>query len=255
MLRLTRTALAVAAMMLLIASTSVVAADGYVIYACLNPAGQVRFVRPGSACRRSERLVTWNTQGPPGPVGPQGPRGPQGLQGLQGPQGSNGANGPQGPGGALGPQGPQGPGASGPGPAFVLDSNDTIIGHYINRTGDVLVRIGADHFVVSATKDGFVPTGAFIYLDGGCTDTPSIVANVSADTLSQVALFKAGEAWLPDLAAVKINLPANSSFSWQNFFADGSSTPCAAGTFFNPITLMPLRSVPLSGFIAPFHLQ
>jgi hypothetical protein len=55
-LRLTRTAFAVAAMMLLIASTSVVAADGYVIYACLNPAGQVRFVRPGSACRRSERL-------------------------------------------------------------------------------------------------------------------------------------------------------------------------------------------------------
>jgi hypothetical protein len=216
MLRLTRTALAVAAMMLLIASTSVVAADGYVIYACLNPAGQVRFVRA---------------------------------------QGSNGANGPRGPEGAQGPQGPQGSASSGPGPAFVLDSNDTIIGHYINRTGDVLVHIGADQFVVGATKEGFVPTGAFIHLDAGCTDTPSIVANVSAGALSQVALFKAGEAWLPDLTAAKINMPANATFSWQNFFADGSSTPCAAGTFFSPITLMPLRSVPLSGFIAPFHLQ
>ena len=56
MLRLNRTTLALAAMLLLITSTAVVAADGYGIDICLNPTG----------------LVTWNSQGLPGPVGPQG---------------------------------------------------------------------------------------------------------------------------------------------------------------------------------------
>ena len=275
MLRLTRTTLGLAVLLLLIMSTSVVAADGYAIYACLNSAGQVRFVRAGSPCRTSERPVTWNTQGPPGPlgpqgpagpVGPQGPRGPLGLQGPQGPNGVNGPQGPQGPGGPKGsdgtngaegpqgPQGPQGPAASGPEPALVLDSNDVVIGQYISRTGDVLVHVGADHFVVAATQRGFVPTGSFIHRVAGCTDTPAI-ANANALPLAQVALVKTGEAWLPDFGARRNTLLADSPYFYQMFFADGSSTDCMEDVVWSEVTLTPLRKVPLNTFSAPFHLR
>ena len=258
MLQVTRTTLGLAVMLLLVTAASVVAADEFEIDICLNSAGHVRFVPPGTACRANERLVTWNSQGAPGPVGPQGPQGPQGPVGPKGSDGTDGAEGPQGPEGPegpQGPQGPQGPGASGPGPALVLDSNGIVIGRYISRTGDVLVQIGADHFVVGATQQGFVPTGSFVYQEAGCTDTPSIVANVNASALAQVALVKPGEAWLPDLVAAKINLPPNSTVFSQTWFADGSSTPCTQGVQFSAVTLTPLRLVPLGAFIAPFHLQ
>jgi hypothetical protein len=70
---------------------------------------------PRQRCRRGERLVTWNVQGPagaPGPAGPQGTPGPGGPQGAPGPAG---APGPQGPQGAAGPAGAPGErGATGP---------------------------------------------------------------------------------------------------------------------------------------------
>lgn len=254
MLRLTRTTLGLAGLLLMVTATSVVAADEFEIDICLNSAGNVRFVPPGTACRSNERLVTWNTRGAPGPVGPQGPQGPQGPLG---PQGADGPQGPQGPEGPQGPQGPQGPAASGPGPALVLDSNGTVVGHYINRTGDVLVHIQSDYFVVGATLQGFVPTGSFVYppTGVGCTGTPSTLSNVNASALAQVALVKPGQAWLPDLVAAKINVPAGSTGFAQTFFADGSSTPCMERFFPSAVSLTPLRPVPLGTFIAPFHLQ
>jgi Collagen triple helix repeat (20 copies) len=282
MLRLTRTTVWLAAMLLLVMATSVIAADDFETDICLNSSGHVRFIAPGSACRSNERLIIWSNQGPPGPQGPQGlqgPLGPQGLQGAQGPQGPQGPSGadgaagpqgPQGPGGAdgaagpqgplgpegpQGPQGPQGPAASGPGPALVLDRNDTVIGHYISRTGDVLVHIGADHFVVAATQQGFISTGSFIHREAGCTDTPAIAANANALSLAQVALVKPGEAWLPDFGATPITLPADSTYFFQRFFADGSSSACLEDVVFSAVTLTPLRKVLLSGFSAPFHLQ
>jgi hypothetical protein len=252
MLQLTRSTLGLAVVLLLVTAASAVAADGYEINICLNSAGNVRFVSPGTACRSNERLVTWNTQGALGPAGPQGSQGPQGVigpQGEVGPQGSNGANGVD---GAVGPQGPVAPG---PGPALVVDSNDAIIGRYINRTGDVLVTVGADHFVVGATLQGFVATGTFIHQEAGCLGPPAIVANANALSLTQVALVKPGEAWLPDFGASRITLPANSPYFYQVFFANGSSSRCMEDVVFSDVTLTPLRRIPLSGFRAPFHVQ
>ena len=40
------------------------------IHACVGPAGFVRVVHEATDCRRSERPLMWNVQGP---VGPQGP--------------------------------------------------------------------------------------------------------------------------------------------------------------------------------------
>jgi hypothetical protein len=137
----------------------------------------------------------------------------------------------------------------------VLDSNDTVIGRYISRTGDVLVHIGADHFVAAATRRGFTPTGSFIHREAGCTDEPTIAANASSPSLAQVALVKPGAAWLPDFGARRVTLPAGSPYFYQIFFADGSSTTCLEDVLYSDVTLTPLRQVPLSGFSAPFHLQ
>lgn len=221
MLRVTRSSIGLSLVLLLLFGTRPLVADQ--ISACVNPAGQMRLVASGASCRPQEELVTWNVQGPEGPEGPQGP------------------------------QGPEGDAASGAGPAVVLDSNDTIVGRYLNRTGDVLVHIGADFFVASATQLGFIPAGTFIHQQADCTDTP-FVTTVNPNALAQAALVKPGEAWLPDLAAAKVNPPANSVAFAQTFFASGPPTPCM-GPFASPATLTPLRSVSLSGFLTPFRIE
>ena len=191
----------------------------------MNPAGQVRLVADGGACRPQEQLVIWNSEGPEGPEGP------------------------------AGSEGPQGPAASGLGPALVIDANETIVGHFLNRSGDVLVHIAADYFVAAATRQGFVPAGTFIHDQEDCTDTPS-VATVNPDALAQGALVKPGEAWVPDFAVVKVVVPTGSFLFRQSVFADGTQSVCIPqGPLGSPVTLTPLRMVPLSAFITPFRLQ
>ena len=90
------------------------------ITACHKNGKELRIVSEASKCRRHERVLTWNVQGPPGsagaagpigpagPMGPMGPMGPAGPRGAEGPEGTPGADGAQ---GAVGPAGP--PGAAG----------------------------------------------------------------------------------------------------------------------------------------------
>ncbi len=81
-----------------------------VINACAQKkSGHLRVVASPKACRRGERAVSWNVQGPPGPPGPEGPAGPAGAAGEQGPPGDPGPRGEVGPAGPAGPQGPPGP--------------------------------------------------------------------------------------------------------------------------------------------------
>lgn len=74
------------------------------IQACADVrTGRLRIVSKRTDCRRHERPLAWNVEGPkgepgaPGPAGPVGPGGEQGLQGEQGPQGMQGPQGPPGP--------------------------------------------------------------------------------------------------------------------------------------------------------------
>src|SRR6184192_3248271 len=83
------------------AAGSAIVPSNNVIYACqLGDDGVVRIVSDPSRCRRYERVIAWNAQGPkgdPGPAGasgPMGPAGPPGLNGAPGPTGSTGAMGP-----------------------------------------------------------------------------------------------------------------------------------------------------------------
>jgi hypothetical protein len=55
-----------------------------VIRACVNTnSGAVKIVGSGDGCAGSERLLTWNVQGPAGPQGPLGPAGASGVTGLE----------------------------------------------------------------------------------------------------------------------------------------------------------------------------
>lgn len=119
-----------------------------VLYACAGPLlGELRLVNAPSDCRRNERSVSWNVQGPAGPQGPagaQGVAGSPGVTGAQGPQGVAGEPGPAGPQGpegipgatgvpgAIGPQGPQGvAGPAGPaGPAGSVPTAPPPIGNF-----------------------------------------------------------------------------------------------------------------------------
>ncbi len=94
---------------------------GNVIYACSNPAGQLRSVACPDDCKRNETVLDWSIVGPPGADGAVGPTGPQGEIGPAGPAGADGADGATGPAGADGADGATGPagadgadGATGP---------------------------------------------------------------------------------------------------------------------------------------------
>jgi hypothetical protein len=77
------TVLAVLAALVSLAAVSALGGE-LVIRACVNPAGQPRFIDAGSSCSSQESLLVWNVQGPQGEPGPQGPAGPQGDPGPAG---------------------------------------------------------------------------------------------------------------------------------------------------------------------------
>ena len=54
--------------------------------------GTLRVLKARGHCRRRERALTWNIQGPTGPRGPAGPEGTKGPAGEAGPRGPAGAD-------------------------------------------------------------------------------------------------------------------------------------------------------------------
>jgi len=71
------------------------------LYACVKKkGGAARFVSSRTNCRRSERKISWNTQGVPGLNGAKGKNGSNGKNGLAGKNGTNGKDGANGASGA-----------------------------------------------------------------------------------------------------------------------------------------------------------
>src|SRR3954464_15055091 len=133
-MRFTRLVLFVSAALALAGGTMLVAHAGTgttraaTIHACAKlPDGQLRTIGANKACKKNERVLDWNVQGPKGDPGADGATGPAGPAGSAGPIGPIGPAGPPGPrapagSGAQGPPGPAGPagaqGGNGPaGPA------------------------------------------------------------------------------------------------------------------------------------------
>src|SRR5262249_56336632 len=78
------------------------------IHACTRKGGGLRIVALDTVCKKTEKSLTWNVQGPAGDAGPAGPAGAQGPAGEQGSRGPSGPTGQRGAEGATGPQGPAG---------------------------------------------------------------------------------------------------------------------------------------------------
>jgi len=144
------------------------------IHACAKKnGGRLRAVDGAAKCRRDERALQWNVQGPKGdpgaqgsagpagpagqtgaagPIGPAGPVGPPGASGATGPAGAQGAQGPAGPQGATGPAGPKGnPGAG----VSSLEDLNGVACHAGGQSGTVDVTYDASgHAVITCTAGG-----------------------------------------------------------------------------------------------------
>ncbi|WP_214327624.1 collagen-like protein [Nonomuraea sediminis] len=121
----TKRLLAVGGAVVVLSATGAVAyaagSSSGVITACVSSGGSVRVVSASTKCKKGERRLDWNREGPQGPQGAEGARGPQGSQGAEG------ARGPQGERGPRGAQGPAGPAGSGGGGKVVMRKVDSTL--------------------------------------------------------------------------------------------------------------------------------
>lgn len=60
------------------------------ITVCADKRTGILHLKTHGRCKRTQRRVSWNQQGPQGPQGLQGIQGPQGVEGAQGPAGAPG---------------------------------------------------------------------------------------------------------------------------------------------------------------------
>ncbi len=182
-------------------------ADGAIV-ACQKPGkGFLRVVRDALNCRRGERVVMWNQNGPAGPAGPQGPAGPAGAQGEKGDPGERGPAGPAGSAGSVGAQGPAGPtGPAGPADAASLDALDgSACTRFDGSVGVVDVVVTAANLVeIHCTASGPPPPPPST---GGLVINEIDYDQVGADTGGFVEIANTGSsaATLDGLALVLVN--------------------------------------------------
>lgn len=156
-------------------------------------------------CRKGDRKLSFNRQGPAGPqgargaTGPQGPvgqTGPAGPQGLTGPQGPKGDTGPQGATGQTGPAGPQGPtgqtGATGPqgpqGPAggstwAVVSASGAIVAQSSSWGSNTVTHIGTGQYCITPGTGAFWVVPAIQGSDPFVADTAGGSCNGSISTV------------------------------------------------------------------------
>jgi hypothetical protein len=146
------------------AASGLISGPSGVIHSCYQKTkGNLRIVKAGKPCLKSERALAFNQQGP------QGKQGLQGLQGTTGQQGPHGTTGQQGLQGTTGQQGQQG--ATGPaGPlTTALPSGQTLRGSFNLDT----VAAGASQINGSAIAFGFslasAPAAQIIPVGGSTT--------------------------------------------------------------------------------------
>lgn len=72
-----------------VAATGLIGRGG-AINGCVDPAGRLTVIKPGTHCKRGQTALVWNQRGPAGAVGNTGPAGPAGPKGDAGTPGTNG---------------------------------------------------------------------------------------------------------------------------------------------------------------------
>jgi hypothetical protein len=98
-----------------VASAGIPSGGGKISGCYAKKGGALRVVSAGKSCRKNEKGLVWNQQGPKGDPGTAEQSGSGGNSGQKGGQGQAGAKGDKGPKGDPGPKGPKGdPGPKGP---------------------------------------------------------------------------------------------------------------------------------------------
>jgi hypothetical protein len=224
MLRLTRSTLGLSLVWICMFGGPVDAAE--TINACMNPAGHIRLLEPGSSCRREEQLIIWNVQGPQGPQGPTGATGPEGRA------------------------------ADASSAGAVVDVFDTVVGQLVSRTGDVLVRVGDERFFASVARTGFVKGGSLLYTTPACDGTAYWSIAVSPSALAHMALVSATTAWVIDPSVTPVvAVPGQLEVYLRLIDPNEAAGACTRGFFSNPMTLRGLKPVDISSFGTPFRIQ
>jgi len=186
-----------------------------VINACMQKrTGRLRVVSSAGACRKGERPLSWNAQGPAGPPGATGPGGPAGAPG---PPGVTGAPGPAGATGARGPTGPAGPG---------LDTLDDLNGTACNSgAGTLSVTYAADGTASIVCVTGGGGGSADVRINEFMTGTTGAAAN------EFVELYNAGTA-AADLGGYRLVYRSSSGASDVGLATIPSGTTLAPGAFY-----------------------
>jgi hypothetical protein len=184
------------------------AAAQQAVSACVNPAGQVRFIGETETCRSREQLVTWSMFGAP----------------------------------------------------TVVDANGARIGFYMG--GLALVHSGDDWFSVGIGRQGFNGPSfgfTFAFLTSDCSGQRYVTA--SADILVPAALVMSNAAVFADLNAGTVTVPGtpdNPGTFWVKQIGGPPGMPpgdCFEVPAFGPVTLSPVKSVDVSGFVPPFSIK
>jgi hypothetical protein len=200
------------------AASGLISGPSGVIHSCYQKTkGNLRIVKAGKPCLKSERALAFNQQGP------QGKQGLQGRQGLQGQQGLQGLQGLQGQQGATGPVGPL---------ATTLPSGQTLRGWFNLDT----VASGTNQINGSAIAFGFTlatAPAAQIIPAGGPT-TAQCAGSVTAPSAAggYLCLYESGTSNVSSFAVCNsVNCPAAAAFGAElfahstgtgRFFVDGT---------------------------------
>jgi Collagen triple helix repeat (20 copies) len=215
------------------------------LHACLNPAGQARFVGATEQCRRQETRVTWNVVGAPGPQGPQGATGPQGPAGPRGPQGIQGPAGAQGQTGERGLQGdpgtagaPGAPGENAPAGAIRGRITSPIAGFDLEN-----IRLsipGRSTYAVAAADGSFVldglPAGSYrVRAERHC----GVVVGERLDIAVGADEVNIGDVAVNNALCGVVCTANEVEFAGSCYWLDGTAGVCAGGQL-APETALPL---------------
>ncbi len=143
----------------LLGATVASATGTSIIRACVDGLGRMRIIPANATCKSTEKILTWNQQGPPGP---QGLKGAQGIQGLPGPKGAQGIQGPPGPSGTQ---------------LMVIDSSGQELGILYGDYGySVLRKVGNYWLVIGINPFGIrQDTIRYVYESSDCSGTPYLM--------------------------------------------------------------------------------
>lgn len=205
----TATASLTAVAVLLCTLVAAATAGATTYYACVKKNGTARIYTSKQKCKKGEKRLSWNSEGP---AGRQGVPGKQGLQGKEGTAGKNGSNGLNG----------TGPGFFGGGEVVVSTATENIVGEKAIPAGSFIVS-GLVEIRSEGSKAGLTGVKCQLADEKVVLDT-----DYSDEGLAEflpTAFF--GIVTLPTMAALNTTTPTKLSLACVTYFNTGGASVLA----------------------------